>query len=141
MRSKLAFVVAIASLSAGCRDVEIASREFAAVRSPDGSRIAFVYRQELAGGAISKDSFGVKIEPADPGSAAREGGEIVWTAEKLRPLYLLWVDDRSLEVLLAPGDQDIRTVKTPSSSVSVSTRRLKTTLKSEIGSSSGDTVQ
>lgn len=141
MRSKLAFILALTFLSVGCRDVEIESREFAAVRSPDGSRIAFVFRQELPGGVISEDSFGVKIEPADPGSAAREGGEIVWTAEKLRPLYLLWVDDRSLEVLLAPGDQDIGSVKTLSSSVSVSTRRLKTTLKSEIGGPSGETVQ
>lgn len=140
MRFRLALALALAFSIAGCRIVEIQSKILAAVPSPDGKRIAYVYRLEPPGGALADFSFEVAIKQlGDPG-APWEGGEVVWTAEEIHPLYVLWASDTSLEVLLSPGRHRTATIRTPSRAYAVSTRQLKTTLKSEIAGSPEPTM-
>lgn len=132
MRARVPLALALIYVLTGCRVLETKVRTISGVPSPDGTKVAFLFREEPPGGALIDDSFVVSIKDAGDLTNAWEGGEVVWSAEELWPLYLLWVDDHSLEVLLSPGTKDMKAVRTPSRHYSVTTRILRTTLKSEV---------
>ncbi len=133
MRMKLVLTLALSCALAGCRSLETKVLELATVPSPDGSRVAYLYRLQPPGGVFSDFTFEVSIQRADSTGKPWEDGEVVWTSHEW-PLYVLWESDRSLEVLLSPGIRGHEPVwiRTPSLEYVVSTRQLETTLKSEV---------
>jgi len=137
VRARVSIAIALLSVLAACGHfVEIQFLVLATVPSPDGSRVAYLYRLQPPGGVFSEFTFEVSIQDADSTGKPWEGGEVVWTSHEW-PLYVLWESDRSLEVLLSPGSRghDPVWIRTPSREYVVSTRQLETTLKSEIAGS------
>jgi hypothetical protein len=136
MKHRFVFVFLLTCALAGCRAGETRMLRLASVPSPEGERIAYLYRKAPPGGVFSDFVFEVSIHSAGDKAAPWEGGEVAWSG-RFRPSYIIWTNETSMEVLLGPGNLDTSSFRTPSLKYEVTTRQLETTLKSEVVGSPG----
>lgn len=125
-------LLALSLVLAACRIAETEAQVSAAIPSPDGSNVAYLYRLEPPGGALSDFHYYVSVLPRNSSGRPWEEGEIIWRAKEIGPLYVFWTGESSLEVLLEPGLALKASIRTPSKTFAVSTRQLRSTLKAEI---------
>jgi len=97
--------------------------------------VAYLFQEEPPAGALADDYCFVAIKAAGDFTKPWVGEEIVWTAKERQPLFVLWVDDHCLEVLLSRGTTNLTTMRTPSERFSVTTRVLRSTRKFEVAGS------
>lgn len=72
--------------------------------SPDGSRFAAAMPEyEMVRPSDNRSRIVVWVGNRDQYYGDDSESRIVWTSEAAAPLYLFWIDDRTLEIVIAPG--------------------------------------
>jgi hypothetical protein len=100
MRTALMSMVLLALGMAACGKTEVLS----VVESPEGRNKFLLIAREPFGGALSPAiSYWVEVRAGDQNSLPERIGTVVWRSEGIEPLYVFWIDDHELEVVLRPG--------------------------------------
>lgn len=79
------------------------ARELSIADSPDSSRRAVAIAVENPGGALGSTTIEVRVGIPGAVDETSRDGLLVWRSADIAPIWMFWLDDSTLEVLVRPS--------------------------------------